>query len=133
MKYNLELWRQASKGRPVFRGKEHIYTIDNGCKIEYYEDGSLKLYNTREGGDFYRELELDEVFDFYISGFEVASLRMAVRSVTKQLDRRKAFKKQTESNRKAIEYMEATISDLEKRLKFAENDIQRNRQEDTSG
>ena len=51
---NEKLFNEASEGRCVFTGINHIYVLDNGCKLEYYKDGSVKAYSTAGGSSFYR-------------------------------------------------------------------------------
>ncbi len=81
MKSKEQFWNEATVDRMVFQGADHFYFIDNGCKVEYYEDKTLCLYNTMIGGDFYQKLP-DEAIDTFLElGFDVASLQMAIKTI----------------------------------------------------
>lgn len=72
------MFYKATKSRPVFRHKDTAYTIDNGCKIERYSDGSVKIYNTRTGGDFYEHVSPYYYSIFEEHGFEIGSMQLSV-------------------------------------------------------
>lgn len=72
------VFEEATKHRPVFRHKDTAYTIDNGCKIERYSDGSVKIYNTRTGGDFYEHVSPYYYSIFEEHGFEIGSMQLSV-------------------------------------------------------
>lgn len=81
MKSNEQFWNEATTERMIFNGVDHLYFIDNGCKVEYYEDESISLYNTMIGGDFYQKLPDDALNEFLGLGFDVASLQMAIKTI----------------------------------------------------
>lgn len=72
------MFYRATRSRPVFRHKDTAYTIDNGCKIERYSDGSVKIYNTRTGGDFYEHVSPYYYSIFEEHGFEIGSMQLSV-------------------------------------------------------
>lgn len=72
------MFYRATKSRPVFTHKDTAYTIDNGCKIERYSDGSVKIYNTRTGGDFYEHVSPYYYNIFEEHGFEIGSMQLSV-------------------------------------------------------
>ena len=78
-KYRLnEMFEEAIKHRPVYTYKDTSYTIDNGCKIERYSDGSIRIYNTRTGGDFYEHVSPYYYSIFEEHGFEIGSMQLSV-------------------------------------------------------
>lgn len=82
---NEKLFKEASSGRCVFKGISHVYVIDNGCKIEYYNDGSLRAYSTSGGSYFYREYDKVEMDRLYEVGFELASLEISIKDLKKNM------------------------------------------------
>lgn len=119
MKLNQELWNDASAGRPVFKGKEHQYIIDNGCKVEYYDDGRIRIFNTRIGGDFYKELKESDVFDFYTMGFDIASLKLSIRTIEKIIERRKKYKNSVRNDKSIQAYVDM-LDDTTRKLNAIE-------------
>lgn len=88
---NEELFREASRHRCVFSGIQHKYILDNGCKMELYDDGTAKFYCTVGGNYFYKELGGSDIHSFYDSGFDVASLKISIReidAIIRRLERR---------------------------------------------
>jgi hypothetical protein len=118
-------WEDAKTKRAVFRGRDHEYIIDNGCKVEMYDDGSVRIYNTREGGSFYKEVfDLDR---FLSIGFTAASAEMSIKTLKKQIewlnDTRASttlVKARIKELNKKIESYEKTFSDRQKNFKDEE-------------
>lgn len=84
---NEKLFNEASMGRCVFKGISHVYVIDNGCKVEYYKDGSLRAYSTAGGSSFYREYDSVEMDRLYEVGFEIASLEVSIKDLKKNIQK----------------------------------------------
>ena len=53
-----DIWNQAlaDKNNSFFIGNDSLFTIQNGCKIERFNNGEIVIKNTRLGGDFYKKL-----------------------------------------------------------------------------
>jgi hypothetical protein len=93
---NESFFKKASKNRCVFKGIRHVYIIDNGCKVELYDDDSVKMYCTVGGSYFYRPLTNAEIFSMYQEGFDKASLKISIKELEKNIDqanKRKSFVK----------------------------------------
>lgn len=73
-----KVFEEAVKNRPTFTHKDSRYTIDNGCKIEIYDDGKVKIYNTRTGGDFYEHVSPYYYKMFEELGFDIGSMQLSV-------------------------------------------------------
>lgn len=84
---NEKLFKEASKKRCVFKGINHVYILDNGCKLEYYKDGSIKAYSTAGGSCFYREYNNTEMDRLCDAGFDVASLEVSIRALKKNMQK----------------------------------------------
>lgn len=84
---NEKLFKEASKGRCVFKGINHVYILDNGCKLEYYKDGSIKAYSTAGGSCFYREYNDRETQRLLDAGFEVTSLEVSIQTLKKNMQK----------------------------------------------
>jgi hypothetical protein len=74
-----KFWLDATQNRSVMKGINHEYFIDNGCKVEIYDDGSIEIYDTMTGGMFYNKKKLDKEY-FINIGFNQASLEHAISS-----------------------------------------------------
>ena len=83
---NREFFKKASKNRCVFKGIDHVYILDNGCKVELYDNDSVKMYCTCSGNYFYRLLTPAERLMMYQYGFDVASLRISIDELSKSID-----------------------------------------------
>lgn len=66
-----EIWQQAQKDKSnsFFIGNDSLFTIQNGCKIERFNDGTIIIKNTRLGGDFYKGLTDSEYMVFLADGW----------------------------------------------------------------
>ena len=64
--------------RPIFKGKNSIYIIDNGCKVEKFDNGKVVIYNTRIGGDFYQKVHPCYYEMYEKEGFDVMSLQLSL-------------------------------------------------------
>ena len=84
---NEKLFNEASEGRCVFTGINHIYVLDNGCKLEYYKDGSVKAYSTAGGSSFYRQYDDSEMQRLYECGFDVVSLEVSNQTLKKNMQK----------------------------------------------
>ena len=65
-------------GRPTFKGKNSIYIIDNGCKVEKFDNGNVVIYNTRVGGDFYEKVDPSYYEMYERDGFDVMSIQLSI-------------------------------------------------------
>lgn len=83
----IDMFNEATKHRPVFRHKDTAYTIDNGCKIEKHSDGTIKIYNTRTGGDFYEHLPPSYYELFAREGFDVGSIQLSIDTLSVMLSK----------------------------------------------
>lgn len=72
-----KFWQDAIKKRSTMMGVNHEYFIDNGCKVELYDDGSIEIYDSMTGGMFYNKKKLDKEY-FLSVGFDQASLEHAI-------------------------------------------------------
>ena len=80
-----EFWQQTIKGKPVMKGISHEYILENGHKIEMYEDGSMEMFCTMDGGHFYQKIK--DCNDFFEKGFDVASLERAIKKCDQIIDK----------------------------------------------
>lgn len=83
----IKMFDEATKHRPVFRHKDTSYTIDNGCKIEKHSDGTIRIYNTRTGGDFYEQVGPNYYDLFAREGFDVGSLQLSLDTLSIMLNK----------------------------------------------
>lgn len=111
MKSNKELWDEASVAEPIFYGENHKYFIKYGCKLEYYDDGSIRILNTRIGGDFY--FEVKDHSRFLEVGFSLAAVEMAIETMKKQLEHVKSFKTNSASLKTRIKELENKIEEYD--------------------
>lgn len=82
-----QFWKQATEDRPVMKGLDHLYFIDNGYKVEMYTNGKMVLYNTKCGGFFYKEVkDANEILRFLVDGFDKASLELTIRELQDYCD-----------------------------------------------
>lgn len=95
-----ELWKEATQDGIVFNGKNHHYAIHNGVKIEKYNDGSIVLYSTIRGGEFYKKLTNQQVFSFLLNGFFKASLQLSIKIADDYIDSYES----TNENKKATSW-----------------------------
>lgn len=70
-----EIWKQAlsDKDNSFFIGNDSLFTIQNGCKIERFKDGTIIIKNTRLGGDFYKKLKSSEYAVFEADGWHMGT------------------------------------------------------------
>ena len=80
-----EFWQQAINGKPVMTGINHRFIIENGHKIEMYEDGSMEIFCTMDGGHFYKKIK--DCNDFFEKGFDEASLERAIKKCNQIIDK----------------------------------------------
>jgi hypothetical protein len=93
--------------RPVFKGKNSIYIIDNGCKVEKFDNGKIVIYNTRLGGDFYEKVEPIYYEMYERDGFDVMSIQLSIDTLNIALEN-------NPSNQETIQ----KIKDYEKKINF---------------
>ena len=70
-----DIWNQAraDKDNSFFVGNDSLFTIQNGCKIERFKDGTITIKNTRLGGDFYQKLKPSEYAVFEADGWHMGT------------------------------------------------------------
>ena len=73
-----DIWKQAraDKDNSFFIGNDSLFTIQNGCKIERFKDGTIVIKNTRLGGDFYKKLKDSEYAVFEDGTWERSTLNL---------------------------------------------------------
>lgn len=94
-------------GRPTFKGKNSIYIIDNGCKVEKFDNGKVVIYNTRVGGDFYQKVHPRYYEMYEKEGFDVMSIQLSIDTFNIVLEK-------NPNNQEAIQ----KIKDYEKKINF---------------
>jgi hypothetical protein len=93
--------------RPIFKGKNSIYIIDNGCKVEKFDNGKVVIYNTRLGGDFYQKVHPSYYEMYERDGFDVMSIQLSIDTLNNLLEK-------NPSNQETIK----KIKDYEKKINF---------------
>ena len=70
-----DIWNEAQsdKDNSFFIGNDSLFTIQNGCKIERFNDGTIVIKNTRLGGDFYKALKPSEYAVFEADGWHMGT------------------------------------------------------------
>ena len=83
-----EIWKQAlsDKDNSFFIGNDSLFTIQNGCKIERFKDGTIIIKNTRLGGDFYKKLKPSEYAVFEADGWHMGTKYVELESYKYQID-----------------------------------------------
>ena len=83
-----EIWKQAlsDKDNSFFIGNNSLFTIQNGCKIERFNDGTIIIKNTRLGGDFYKKLKQSEYAVFEADGWHMGTKYVELESYKYQID-----------------------------------------------
>ena len=94
-------------GRPVFKGKNSIYIIDNGCKVEKFDNGKVVIYNTRVGGDFYQKAHPSYYEMYERDGFDLMSIQLSI-------DTFKIALEKNPNNQETIQ----KLKDYEKKINF---------------
>lgn len=108
-----ELFKKVSEGRCVFKGINHVYTIDNGVKIELYSDDSVKMYSTVTGNYFYRRLTEDEVQMVMQEGFDVAALKISIEGIKRAI-RRLGDKRSVSRESSLMQLLDSYVNKLSK-------------------
>lgn len=83
-----DIWNQAraDKDNSFFVGNDSLFTIQNGCKIERFKDGSIVIKNTRLGGDFYKKLTNSEYAVFEQDGWHMGTKYVELQSYKYQVE-----------------------------------------------
>lgn len=83
-----EIWKQAlsDKDNSFFIGNDSLFTIQNGCKIERFNDGTIIIKNTRLGGDFYKKLKPSEYAVFERDGWHMGTKYVELESYKYQIE-----------------------------------------------
>lgn len=83
-----DIWKQAraDKDNSFFIGNDSLFTIQNGCKIERFKDGSIVIKNTRLGGDFYKKLKDSEYAVFEADGWHMGTKYVELETYKYQVD-----------------------------------------------
>ena len=67
-------------------GIDYKARLSYGIKIvKYDDDGSIVIYNTAKGGDYYQELTEEQYDMFFKQGWKVGVLKMALERYTNKL------------------------------------------------
>ena len=83
-----DIWKQAlsDKDNSFFIGNNSLFTIQNGCKIERFNDGTIIIKNTRLGGDFYKKLKQSEYAVFEADGWHMGTKYVELESYKYQIE-----------------------------------------------
>ena len=83
-----DIWNQAraEKDNSFFVGNDSLFTIQNGCKIEKFKDGTIVIKNTRLGGDFYKSLKESEYAAFEADGWHMGTKYVELETYKYQVD-----------------------------------------------
>ena len=83
-----DIWKQArsDKDNSFFIGNDSLFTIQNGCKIERFKDGTIVNKNTRIGGDFYKKLKDSEYAVFERDGWHMGTKYVEYQTYKYQVD-----------------------------------------------
>lgn len=83
-----DIWNQAKKDKDnsFFIGNDSLFTIQNGCKIERFNDGTIVIKNTRLGGDFYKKLTQSEYAVFERDGWHMGTQYVELQTYKYQVD-----------------------------------------------
>ena len=83
-----DIWNQAraDKDNSFFIGNDSLFTIQNGCKIERFKDGTIVIKNTRIGGDFYKKLKDSEYAVFERDGWHMGTKYVEYQTYKYQVD-----------------------------------------------
>jgi hypothetical protein len=83
-----DIWKQArsDKDNSFFIGNDSLFTIQNGCKIERFKDGTIIIKNTRIGGDFYKKLKDSEYAVFERDGWHMGTKYVEYQTYKYQVD-----------------------------------------------
>ena len=83
-----DIWNQAKKDKDnsFFIGNDSLFTIQNGCKIERFNDGTIVIKNTRLGGDFYKNLTDAEYKVFLNDGWHMGTKFIELNTYKFQVD-----------------------------------------------
>jgi hypothetical protein len=83
-----DIWKQArsDKDNSFFIGNDSLFTIQNGCKIERFKDGTIVIKNTRIGGDFYKKLKDSEYAVFERDGWHMGTKYVEYQTYKYQVD-----------------------------------------------
>ena len=77
----------ADKSNSFFKGNKSLFTIQNGCKIERFEDGVIVLFNTRVGNNFYKRLtKWHEIEPFTHGGWHYGTYITTIRTYLAQIE-----------------------------------------------
>ena len=69
-----------------FIGNDSLFTIQNGCKIERFNDGTIVIKNTRLGGDFYKALKPSEYAVFEADGWHMGTKYVELQTYKYQIE-----------------------------------------------
>jgi hypothetical protein len=83
-----DIWNQAlaDKNNSFFIGNDSLFTIQNGCKIERFNNGEIVIKNTRLGGDFYKKLTQSEYSVFEQDGWHLGTQYVELQTYKYQVD-----------------------------------------------
>ena len=83
-----DIWNQAlaDKNNSFFIGNDSLFTIQNGCKIERFNNGEIIIKNTLLGGDFYKKLTQSEYAVFERDGWHMGTQYVELQTYKYQVD-----------------------------------------------
>ena len=83
-----DIWNEAlrHKDNSFFIGNDSLFTIQNGCKIERFNNGKIIIKNTRLGGDFYKKLKDSEYAVFEADGWIMGTKFVELQTYKYQID-----------------------------------------------
>jgi len=81
-------WKEATKNRNLMTGMDHQYFVDNGFKVERYSDGTIEIYDTKQGGYFYKKINDPIILiNFLQYGFDKTSLELTISHMEERRNR----------------------------------------------
>ena len=82
-----QVWQEsrADKSNSFFVGNKSLFTIQNGCKIERFDEtGEILIWNTRLGNMFYKKV--DDVSDFLLGGWHYGTYMTSLKTFQLQVN-----------------------------------------------
>ena len=100
-----EIWYELENQTmvPLYTTPTSKYTILNGYKIEKTNDHVVTISNTRNESAFYRNIGIREEFEFARHGFVMATHRLTIDHLRRELDRLNEHMQQLLINNKESE------------------------------
>lgn len=112
-----DIWNEALKDKDnsFFIGNDSLFTIQNGCKIERFNNGTIIIKNTRLGGDFYKSLKDSEYAVFESDGWHMGTKYVELQTYKYQIDAlNRIIQNRLASGQDATKYQEQRTAILKK-------------------